>query len=115
MELPPHHVAWLSAHPHRTEEWFRQQTKDGFDVHHLDGNHDNNDPRNLVLIEHTDHMALHNGGSHTMGRLKPKTGPRKPRQARRRPSPRIVRAIMDYEKHKAKLAAYCAEIAHDGA
>jgi hypothetical protein len=41
--------------------------RDGFDVHHLDGDHANNEPANLVLIEHTDHMAIH--GGRTMGRL----------------------------------------------
>ena len=30
--------------------------------------YDNNDPANLVLIEHTDHMMLH--GGRTMARLK---------------------------------------------
>lgn len=42
----------------------------GFDVHHLDGDHGNNDPANLVLIEHSDHMMLH--GGRTLGRMKPK-------------------------------------------
>lgn len=35
----------------------------GFDVHHLDGSHDNNDPKNLVLIDGADHMMLHNGSA----------------------------------------------------
>jgi HNH endonuclease len=42
--------------------------KDGDDIHHLNRDHDNNDPANLVLIEHTDHMMLH--GGRTMARLK---------------------------------------------
>ncbi len=46
-------------------------TKDGFDVHHLDGNKGNESPDNLVLIEHTDHMMLH--GSRMLGRLKGKS------------------------------------------
>ena len=33
--------------------------KAGFDIHHIDGNHSNNAPANLVLIEHKDHMRLH--------------------------------------------------------
>lgn len=54
-----HHVAWLAAHPHRSSHWLRERLRDGFDVHHLDGNHQNDDPSNLVLIEHTDHMLMH--------------------------------------------------------
>lgn len=55
----------------------RERMADGFDIHHLDGNHDNNDPANLVLIEHTDHMALH--GGRTLGRLKQRGKKRGPR------------------------------------
>lgn len=32
---------------------------DGFHIHHVDGNHENNHPDNLKLIEATDHMRLH--------------------------------------------------------
>ena len=70
MNLPAHHLACLLVHPHRTRHWFVEKLKDGFDVHHLDGNHENNEPSNLALIEHTDHMAVHNGGTHFLGRLK---------------------------------------------
>ena len=42
-DLQPHHAAWLAAHPHRDRRWFRARLRDGFDVHHLDGDHDNND------------------------------------------------------------------------
>lgn len=38
-------------------------TADGFDVHHIDGNKENNNPDNLVLIEHADHMRLHGMGT----------------------------------------------------
>lgn len=55
----PHHEAWLSAHPERSSEWLNARILDGFDVHHLDGDHSNNDPLNLVLIDHVDHMRLH--------------------------------------------------------
>lgn len=57
--LPPHHRAWLQAHPSRSETWLRQHIADGFDVHHLDGNHGNDDPANLLLIEDQDHRSLH--------------------------------------------------------
>jgi hypothetical protein len=33
--------------------------KDGFHIHHIDGNHNNNDPKNLAMIEGLDHLALH--------------------------------------------------------
>lgn len=36
-----------------------ERIKDGFHVHHLDGDHGNNDPKNLVLIEGTDHLLMH--------------------------------------------------------
>jgi hypothetical protein len=62
-DMQPHHVAWLGAHPHRSEEWLRAHLKDGFDIHHLDGDHDNNDPLNLVLIDAADHMMVHNGSA----------------------------------------------------
>lgn len=62
MKFRPHHIAWLSNHPHRTSEWLRRMTKEGFDVHHLDGDHSNNNPLNLVLVDHLDHMRLHKAG-----------------------------------------------------
>jgi len=61
--LARHQLAWLAAHPYRSEEWLRAVLADGFDVHHADGDHSNDDPRNLVLIERTDHMALHGAGA----------------------------------------------------
>ena len=54
----------------------------GFDVHHMDGNHTNNDPSNLVLIEHGDHMMLH-GKKRRLGRVGPKRGKRGPQKDRR--------------------------------
>lgn len=57
--MQPYHYAWLSKHPERSEEWLRRQLRDGFDVHHLDGDHSNDAPSNLALIEHSDHMGLH--------------------------------------------------------
>jgi hypothetical protein len=57
--LKPYHWAWLAAHPERSQQWLRDRLADGFDVHHADGNHTNDDPDNLVLIEVTDHAKLH--------------------------------------------------------
>jgi hypothetical protein len=50
---------WLAAHPKRTKEWLAEKIRDGFDVHHADGDHQNDAPDNLVLIESTDHLKLH--------------------------------------------------------
>ena len=58
----PHQLAWLASHPNRSLTWLREQSADGFDVHHVDGNHSNNAPENLILIDHRDHFMLHSGG-----------------------------------------------------
>jgi hypothetical protein len=54
-----HKRAWLKAHPERTAGWLADRLSDGFDIHHLDGDRDNNTPENLVLINSVDHMRLH--------------------------------------------------------
>ncbi|TQE92931.1 MAG: hypothetical protein FKY71_18690 [Spiribacter salinus] len=59
MALLDYHHAWLSAHPNRTEEWLKERLEDGFHVHHADGDPNNNDSSNLILIEGADHMRLH--------------------------------------------------------
>lgn len=61
--MKKHHHAWLSAHPECTEEWLSGILSQGFHIHHMDGNHANDDPKNLVLIESGDHMMIHNGAS----------------------------------------------------
>jgi len=61
MGLKNYHYVWLSAHPERTEEWLAGIIAQGFNIHHMDGDHGNNDPKNLVLIEAGDHMMIHNG------------------------------------------------------
>lgn len=66
--MKDYHYIWLSKHPHRTKEWLLKALKDGFDIHHLDGDHNNNCPENLVLIEHVDHIRLH-GGQIEFGRM----------------------------------------------
>ncbi len=62
-ERPPllkaHHRAWLSVHPSRSEAWLSERLRDGFLIHHVDLNHENNDPENLVLIEQKDHALMH--------------------------------------------------------
>ncbi len=61
--LKSYHYEWLRAHPSRTEGWLLERMADGFHIHHLDGDHENNDQKNLVLIEMADHLMLHNGGT----------------------------------------------------
>ena len=53
------HTIWLESHPDYDEEWLKTALHAGFDIHHIDGNHDNNDPENLLLIEKSDHKRLH--------------------------------------------------------
>jgi len=79
-----YHYAWLSVHPHRTEEWLADRLKDGFDVHHMDGDHSNDDPLNLILIDGADHMMLHNGKT----RLSRIT--RKPREKQIKKAPAVL-------------------------
>jgi hypothetical protein len=67
--MDDHHFAWLMARPHRSSEWLKEKLSEGFDVHHLDGDHGNNAPENLVLIEHVDHMALHGMCGRSLKRL----------------------------------------------
>lgn len=69
--MKEYHQAWLGKHPHRSEEWLQEKLAEGFDIHHIDANHKNNDPENLVLIEHADHMRLH--GMHKFNRIGAKT------------------------------------------
>lgn len=59
MAFETHHHAWLLAHPNRTVEWLTLRLAEGFHVHHADGDHANDHPDNLLLIEGSDHMLLH--------------------------------------------------------
>ncbi len=58
-ELQNYHLVWLRDNPKRSEAWLRERLKDGFHIHHMDGDHSNDDPSNLVLIEGGDHFMLH--------------------------------------------------------
>lgn len=69
--MKDYHRIWLETHSSRTEEWLSEKLKDGFDIHHIDGDRCNNDPSNLILIEHRDHMMLH-GNSPDFDRMKPR-------------------------------------------
>jgi general stress protein YciG len=61
LRLQPHHIAWLKCHPERTAEWLANRLADNFHVHHVDGDHGNDAPNNLALIEGLDHMLLFHG------------------------------------------------------
>ena len=58
-DFESYHLVWLSAHPHRSAEWLKEMLRDGFHVHHVDGDHYNDAPNNLVLIDGVDHLRLH--------------------------------------------------------
>jgi hypothetical protein len=51
-----HHYIWLEGQPTRNKKWLQERLDDGFDIHHIDGNHANNHPMNLCLIEGIDHL-----------------------------------------------------------
>jgi len=64
--LKEYHKSWLVAHPERGEAWLKEKLREGFDIHHIDGDKANNDPLNLVLIEAGDHFMLHNGSKRAL-------------------------------------------------
>lgn len=57
--MQDYHYIWLKAHPERTEQWLQQRLDDGFQIHHIDGDHFNDAVDNLLLIEKRDHFRLH--------------------------------------------------------
>ena len=56
--MKEHHKAYLSKQ-NMTEAFFKEALYNGFDIHHIDGDHDNNEPDNLIMIYSSDHMLLH--------------------------------------------------------
>lgn len=84
--LKPYHQVWLDAHPSRDEAWLRNVLSLGFNIHHVDLDHANCDPKNLVLIEFYDHMMLHRG-SHPMPRGFLRKRAKKAQKAVQRPNP----------------------------
>ena len=56
--MEAHHKAYLGKHS-MSPEFLSEALRNGFDVHHLDGDHSNNEPENLILVWSQDHMELH--------------------------------------------------------
>ncbi|WBU27574.1 hypothetical protein OOZ54_12805 [Rhodopseudomonas palustris] len=59
--LQSYHLAWLASHPEHSEEWLRAKLADGFHVHHIDFDHSNDCPENLVLVFGDDHLSKLHG------------------------------------------------------
>ncbi|MET3481518.1 hypothetical protein [Methylobacterium sp. 1973] len=96
MALSAYHHAWLSKHPERDAPWLEAKLREGFDVHHLDADHGNNDPSNLVLIETGDHMGLH-GMSMKRLLISGRQAKAKKREAEKRSSKRFALGKQAYE------------------
>lgn len=58
IRLKSYHHVWLACHPGRTQAWLLDRLADGFHIHHVDGDHQNDSPRNLVMMEGLDHMLI---------------------------------------------------------
>ena len=109
-QLMPHHVAWLAFHPERSTDWFIERMAEGFQVHHVDGDHGNDHPHNLVLIEGSDHMRLHgifrlkrNPGHMSKIGTKGGTNSRKNLGKRKRRQLAVKAANVRWKKHRDKI------------
>ena len=56
--MKDYHLIWASKHG-VSDDFVSQATAAGFDIHHIDGDHGNNAPENLVMIYSGDHFAFH--------------------------------------------------------
>lgn len=59
MKSSDYRAVWLQAHPYVDAAWLDAKIKEGFNLHHVDGNRQNNTPDNLLLIFGPDHHRLH--------------------------------------------------------
>ena len=74
-KLREYHYVWLECHPKRDEEWLRGKMMDDFEIHHIDRDSSNNDPANLILLDHCDHFMLHSGARPISGERRHRSGP----------------------------------------
>lgn len=74
----------------------RDRLRDGFDVHHIDGDSRNDKDSNLVLIEASDHMMLHFVGRQ-LSRVRSNLVPRSERPTL---APKPDKAERDYVSEK---------------
>ncbi len=51
--------AWLTKHPNVSQQWLVGAQSEGFELHHIDCNHDNDSPDNILLIFGRDHKYIH--------------------------------------------------------
>ncbi len=60
---PDHPRAYSSGYIFRSilsyEDYYGENVKQGYNVHHVDGNRLNDDPKNLVKLKHGEHTRLH--------------------------------------------------------
>lgn len=56
--MEEYHYNWIEKH-NKTEDWLRNASANGFDIHHIDGDYTNSNPENLILIYCGDHAQLH--------------------------------------------------------
>ncbi len=96
-----YHYKWLEYHPNRTREWLSDRLKEGFDIHHIDGDKNNNEPDNIVLIDHADHIMLHTGvrPGKTIRYLRNRTTKGTPRKIKRR-----ILTVLECKKYQEELA-----------
>src|SRR5215472_650540 len=110
--------AWLAAHPERDLEWLRKQLRQGFGVHHADGNQANNDPDNVMLIEQADHYRLQARGILATPVANPKPIGKGTVPAPRPPmTPAALlawREHMGYSQRDASVALGCSRMAYGG-
>ncbi len=113
-DLESYHYVWLSAHPERTEEWLRGILAQGFHVHHIDGCHSNDDPKNLVLIEAGDHMMIHNGKSRLIWRPQAARKPKGVKPGRKKALEKIAKLEELLEKSRRNEVASAARLQEVG-
>jgi len=70
--LKLYHEVWLAAN-NKDEAWLKEKLSDGFHIHHIDANPENNAAENLILIWGIDHLMLHSGVRFVIGKNRKKS------------------------------------------